>query len=271
MQKLPAPSRPQYMVSSVDKALRLVHMLRDHGEVRLRTAAEELGVAESTVHRLMAMLVFHGFARQSDSRSYVPGFTIGAAPVRASWTKELRDVAIPHVKALSEETGETANVLVRVGTKIRFLWSQEGDKFLRIVPRIGGIIPAVNAAGGRILLANLGEETLRRLYQGPLAEAQGEALSDRQFELFARELRLCRQNGYAMSNQDTEVGVAAAAVPIHNEEGAVIAAVSIAAPSVRYSELTGKPTMRALLRARDGIEKDLHSSRLEAEESPARR
>src|ERR1700710_2763004 len=123
MQKLPVPARPQYPIGSVDNALRLIHMLRDHGEVRLRTAAQELGVSESTAHRLMAMLVFHGFARQADSRAYVPGYALGAAPMPISWTRALKEASQAHAAALSGQTGETVNVEVRVGTKIRFIYS----------------------------------------------------------------------------------------------------------------------------------------------------
>ncbi len=258
VQKLPVPTLPQYPVGSVDKALRLIHMLRDHGEVRLRAAAEELGVAESTVHRLMAMLVFHGFARQEDSRAYVPGYALGAAPVRVSWTKALRDIAMPHMEQLSQETGETVNIAVRVGTKIRFLWSREGSKVLRIVNRTGVVIPAVKAAGGRVILADLPEDALRRLYQGPAAQSQGDAMTDRELELFIRELRLHHRNGFATANQETELGVTAISMPIHDELGRVIAALSIAAPSVRYKDLFTSDTTRRLTAARDAIERDLH-------------
>lgn len=258
MQKLPVPSRPHYMIGSVDKALRLIHMLRDHGEVRLRTAAEELGVAESTVHRLMAMLVFHGFARQDESRAYVPSFALGAGPARMSWTKALRDIAIPHLELASAETGETANLAVRVGTKIRFLWSCEGNKTLRIVSRTGVVMPARKAAGGRVMLASLPEDAIRRLYQGPGAEAQGEAIVDSELEIFLRELRLHRRNGFATANEETEIGVSAIAVPIRDETGRVIAAMSIAAPSARYTDLFAQETMRSLSKARDAIEHDMH-------------
>ncbi|SDG68329.1 DNA-binding transcriptional regulator, IclR family [Microbacterium pygmaeum] len=258
MQKLPNPTRPQYPIGSVEKALRLLHMLRDHGEVRLRTAATELGTAESTVHRLMAMLVFHGFARQDDSRAYVPGYALGAAPVRSSWTKSLRDIAAPHIEALALRTGETTNLSIRAGTKLRFLWSCEGTKVLRIVNRTGVVMPAIKAAGGRVLLADLPEAAIRRLYQGTIAQAQGDALSDSEIERFLRELRLHHRNGYATANQETEIGVTAVAIPIHDEAGRAFAAVSIAVPSVRYSDLFSQEMMHTLREARAAIELDLH-------------
>jgi DNA-binding IclR family transcriptional regulator len=72
----PAPAarpRPQYPVESVDNALRLLLMVRDRGEIRLSEAREALGVAQSTTHRLMAMLACHDFVRQDPaSRHHYP-------------------------------------------------------------------------------------------------------------------------------------------------------------------------------------------------------
>lgn len=66
-------TRPSYALDSVDNALRLLQMLRDVGALRLKDAAEELGTAPSTAHRLLAMLVYRGFAVQDEKRRYHPG------------------------------------------------------------------------------------------------------------------------------------------------------------------------------------------------------
>jgi len=57
-----AIERPAYLLESVDNALKLLQMLRDVGALRLKEAAEELHIAPSTAHRLLAMLVYRGFA-----------------------------------------------------------------------------------------------------------------------------------------------------------------------------------------------------------------
>ena len=58
--------RPTYVLESVDNALRLQQMLRDGGALRLKDAARELDIAASTAHRLLAMLVYRGFAVQDE-------------------------------------------------------------------------------------------------------------------------------------------------------------------------------------------------------------
>ena len=249
---------PHYPVGSVDRALRLIHMLRDRGELRIKDAAAELGVSESTVHRIMSMLVFHGFAMQEDNRAYIAGYALGAGPAPMLWTKILRDAAISHMEDLRTATGETVNIAVRVGAKIRFLWSLEGNREMHIVNRTGRVMPAVRTAGGRVILANMSEDVLQRLYQGRLAEAQGDAMTEREFKTFIRGLRIDYRNGYATANQETELGVAAVAMPLRDETGRVIAAMSVSAPGVRFRELLSESTLIALKDARDATEHAMH-------------
>jgi DNA-binding IclR family transcriptional regulator len=245
------------MVGSVDRALRLIQMLRDHGQLRLKAAAEELDVAESTVHRLMATLVFHGFAIQDDSRAYLPGMALGVGPAGLAWTRQVRDVATPHLEQLSKRTGETVNLVVLVGTNIHFLSSYEGNKALRIVSRSGAVMPARLSAGGRSLLAELSEEHLRHLYQGPAAESHGEEIAESEFVLFQRELRLHQRNGFATANQEIEDGVAAMAMPVRGPAGSAVAAFSVSAPAARSADLFSRVTMHLALVAKEAIEADI--------------
>jgi len=73
VQKKRTIEKPTYMLESVDNALRLLQMLRDVGGLRLKDAAEELGIAPSTAHRLLAMLVYRAFAVRTADRRYVAG------------------------------------------------------------------------------------------------------------------------------------------------------------------------------------------------------
>jgi IclR family acetate operon transcriptional repressor len=260
MQKLPLPAKPTYVVGSVDRALKLLQMLRDHGHVRLRAAACELGVAESTVHRLLAMLVYRGFAVQDASHVYLPGPALGVGPTRITWTRELRDIAIPHMELLSGHTGESVNLVVRVGTKIHFLWGQEGSNIFRIVSREGAVLPARSTAAGKVLLADLTEERLRRLYQGTSAELHNEILPEPELQLLLRNLRLNRKNGYATGKEGTEMGVSAIAMPLRDRDGRVIAAFAVAVPVTRFDALVTPHMLQVLKATQQDTEEDLRES-----------
>ncbi|WFR73391.1 helix-turn-helix domain-containing protein [Prescottella defluvii] len=164
-------TRPSYALDSVDNALRLLQLLRDVGALRLKDAAEELGTAPSTAHRLLAMLVYRGFAVQDENRRYHPGPAMGVGPAQHGWTREFTDICRPHMDALSTVTGETINLMIRVGSQVRFLYSAEADSMLRVGDRQGQVLPAERTAGGRILLAELPRQTLEQLYLRPAGKS----------------------------------------------------------------------------------------------------
>ena len=167
----PASTRPTYMVESVDRALRLLQLVRDYGVVRVSTAAAELDISESTAHRLLAMLVYHGFAVQDESRAYRPGPSLGAGPSGLPRSREIADLAVPFLDELRQECGETVNLAVRVGTTLHFLWRKQGDAAQSLDAPRGTVIEAHETAAGRMLLSPLSKDELTRLYDSAYLSA----------------------------------------------------------------------------------------------------
>lgn len=249
VQKLPKPVRPVYPIDSVDRALRLIQILRDRGEVRLRTAAAELGVAESTVHRIMAMLIYRGFAVQDDSRAYRPGPAIDTGLAGSALTEELLAAAEPPMERLAQQTGETCNLAMRVGTRVHMLHSAEGDAPLHVIARTGAIFPVTSSATGIMLLAGLADDQVRTVCEPVLDEA---AVGD-----LLRRLALHRRSGYATSSEGTEREVSAVAVAVHGPEGHTVAALGIAVPTSRFQAACVPELVRLARLAQLGIERDL--------------
>jgi DNA-binding IclR family transcriptional regulator len=118
-------------------------------------------------------------------------------------------------------------------------------------------MPARLSAGGRCLLAELSEDHLRQLFQGPAAVSHGEEIAESEFVLFQRELRLHRRNGFATANQEIEDGVAAMAMPVRDPAGNAVAAFSVSAPAARSADLFGRMTMHRAHTAKEAIEADM--------------
>nr|WP_277349009.1 IclR family transcriptional regulator [Streptomyces sp. HNM0575] len=144
--------------------MHLAQVLQQEGPLRVTDAAEQLGVSRSTAHRLLAMLVYRDFAEQIDDRRYRAGPVLRPTEVSEAPVALLRRVAQPHLHALVERTGETANLVVLAGTEVRFLATVECDRVLRVGDRAGLALPAHLASGGKVLLAALEEGELERLY-----------------------------------------------------------------------------------------------------------
>jgi IclR family transcriptional regulator, acetate operon repressor len=233
-QKTPVQKRPTYSIEAVDNALQLLQLLRDGGTLRLKDAAEELGVAPSTAHRLLAMLVYRGFAVQDETRRYVPGPAMGVGPAGLSWTRLLRSLAQPHMELLSAQINETVNLMVRVGTKVRFLATVEGNNVLRVGDRQGTVMPANKTSGGKAMLAELEPHMLDQLFRSNNAEIGGDTIPVEEYPGFLRELESIRGNGFAANFEGTEDGVSALGMALHNRHGNIVGALSVATPATRF-------------------------------------
>ncbi len=238
-----------YSIDSVDHALHLATILQLEGPLRVADAADRLGVARSTAHRLLAMLVFRDFAEQDANRRYIAGPVL-RRPTATEPVAELRRLALPHLQALSFRTDETVNLMLVVADQVRFVATVECTQVLRVGDREGRMLPAHKASGGRAVLAERTDDEIVALYSTPDS-------GDVDIEALLRELRRVRRQGFAINDQDTETGLMAIGRALHAGPGAVTAAVSIAMPKIRYRrELLGTWT-QALATAVDRIESDL--------------
>lgn len=256
MQNFPQRRKPTYALDSVDNALHLVQVLRDEGRLRLKDAAELLGIAPSTAHRILSMLVYRGFAEQDESRTYLPGPAIGVPPVAASWARELKNRAQPHLELLLGQLDETVNLVIRVGTSVRFLLTLESSNFLRVGDRQGAVLPARLASSGKAMLAELPPAQLARLYQSP-SSFTADPMTAEAFDVLTRELQAVKSRGYALNTGETENGLAAIGLVLLGGDGRGIGAFAVAAPAVRLKKLTEDRTVGLLLATRAAIERDI--------------
>ncbi|MER6575338.1 IclR family transcriptional regulator [Nonomuraea sp. NPDC001023] len=221
-------NKPAYPLGSVDNALLLLHMLRDQGRLKVTDVAKELGIARSTAHRLLAMLVYRDFAVQDEHHAYLPGPFLGpaAGDGGGSSLRELRAHVRPAMEALCARVRETVNLMVRMGTEVRFLDSIESPQILYVGDRRGTILPAHRASGGKVLLSSLPRDQLAALYQD---------LPDQERASLLRELDEIRPRGYALNLDGTEQGVSAIGAALRNGRGTPVGALSISIPSARYT------------------------------------
>jgi IclR family transcriptional regulator, acetate operon repressor len=250
-------NKPPYAIESVDNALRILQTLRDSGQVRVSDVAAELGIARSTAHRLLAMLVYRDFAVQAEDRSYRPGPAVSAEPLRGEPAQRLRQVMRPHMEALRDQVAETINLVVRLGIQTRFLHTVESVQLLRVGDRQGTILPAWKTSGGKALLAELPDAQLTALLRGANGRPpEGMTAADRR--VLVSELRLIRDQGYAENIEESESGVCAIGMCVR-DTGGPVAALSVSAPSVRYTQDRSRVFLRELRTAVARAQTDISS------------
>lgn len=216
--------RPSYAVASVDNALRIATWLQLEGSITVSDAATRLGVAASTAHRLLQMLVYRDFAVRDEARGYRAGPVLELAGNSPSRTARLRAAALGPLRELVRTSGETANLSIRTGDRVRFIASVECGAELRVSSREGMVFPVERTSGGAVLLAPLSDEEAADVLEGRPAAEVATMLS---------RLRVVRRAGVAVNQGRSEEGIVAVgrAVLIGDEP---VAAVSVAMPGSRY-------------------------------------
>ncbi|MCM1972423.1 MULTISPECIES: IclR family transcriptional regulator [unclassified Streptomyces] len=250
MDNKPLKTPPPYPIASVDHALRAATILQLEGGATVAQLAERLGVARSTAHRILAMLVYRDFAVQGEDRVYRAGPVLELAAHSQSLVSRLRAVALPHLHRLVGLLDETTNLIVRTGDTVRFIASVECRQALRVGSREGMVFPAHRTTAGLLLLAELPEEELAELYGDSDAD-------DIDLGRLRTELRRLRRNGFAVNRERSERGLVAIGVLVRDRDGTALAGLSVSLPSVRYDAQQLPSLVATLEAAARGVERDL--------------
>lgn len=226
------PELPHYAIGSVDNALRLLLLFRDHDVLRVTDASVELGVARSTAHRLLMTLAHQGFVQQErSSRSYRIGPSLMEFQVSLPGMTHIRDVARNDMVELSRHLQETMNLMVLEGDSIRFIDSVECDRQVRVTGRTGRMLPAHATAGGKVLLAAMEGEEVRSRLATSLRKITSATITGK--ITFYEELDDVRRLGYAINRGESLEGLHAAAVSIIDHSGRTVAALAVSVPADR--------------------------------------
>jgi IclR family acetate operon transcriptional repressor len=242
-------------LTSVDNALWLLQLVAERQALRVSEAADLLGVARSTAHRLLSALRRRDFLMQDRPNGvYRPGPALHAIGMVAISRLDIRRIAQPVLEQLRDKTKETASLAVLEGTMIRFVECYEGLSTVRIGRH------AHASAVGKAVLAALPDGELERRYPGEDLPAPMPASITSRRELM-RELTQVRRQGYALNWEESSEGVAAVAVALRDSAGTPLASISVSVPSMRLGSIAG---IRALapdvLYAAELIHEKLHAA-----------
>ncbi|ANY08833.1 IclR family transcriptional regulator [Pseudonocardia sp. HH130630-07] len=237
---------PAYPVAAVDRTLQLLQLLGEIPELRLADVRERLGVGQSTAHRLVAMLVYRGFAVQDPvSRAYRAGPELLAAGSAAGRGATLRDAAAPALLTLARTCAETVHLGVLEPAGVRYLVGIESERALRVADRTGGTRPAHATSMGKSMLATLTDDEVRALCgRHRLSSPTDRTITD--VDALLAELDATRRRGYARNSAEMEPGVSSVAIALPRTVPGPPAALSVAAPEVRWTGHAEQQAVRAL-------------------------
>jgi IclR family pca regulon transcriptional regulator len=225
----------------------------DRPALGISELARELELTRSTTHRYVATLVSLGFLDQDEStRKYRLGTRVLDLGFSVLGSLELREIAAPHLRRLTDATGHTSNLAIRDDTDVILIDRVRGRPgryhHLEFTLHVGSRLPAYCSATGKVLLAFLPRPDLDRLLARiDLVQRGPRTLTDKKALL--AELERVRRTGLAVNDEELESALRSIAAPVRARSGEVIAAVNVAIPwsPVAMSELVSRlgPALRA--------------------------
>lgn len=223
-------------VQSLERAFDLLEALADAGGVLgLSDLAARSGLPLPTIHRLVRTLVPLGYLRQDASRRY----TLGPRLIRLGETagRLLGSWARPYLAELMESTGETANLAVLESGEVVYVGQVPSRHSMRMFTEVGRRVQPHCTAVGKALLAQLPEDqAARALGTGPLTAHTAYTVTE-PAELLRQFARI-RDQGYAIDDQEQELGVRCIAVVVPGAPTAT--ALSVSGPEARIRAVDEK-------------------------------
>jgi DNA-binding IclR family transcriptional regulator len=181
---------------------------------------ELVGGDKSQLSRTLRTLAEHGFVeRDQETLVYRLGWRLFALAARVGESR-LVAAAPPVLRALVRELGESAHLSTRQGDQVLTLLSESPAATLHAPGRVGGLAPLANTSAGRVLTIDLEAAELETLGLTPYADA----------------IAAARSLGYAIVREEFEPGLVAAAAPIRDATGRVVAALNVSAPRFRFGD-----------------------------------
>jgi IclR family KDG regulon transcriptional repressor len=221
-------------VRALDKALNILELMSTlEGDVDLATLARKTKMPKSTLLRLLNTLKKHHFVHQdSVTRRFSLSWALIYMGRAAQRSFSLISRIHPFLEKLHEATGETANLAIREGYHAVYVDQVISTNLVRAIPPIGTPLGLYCTATGKMLLSCLPDKELEEFLDGTeLIKKTAKTITDR--DNLTEEIEKARRMGYALDNEETEYGGRCVAAPVYNNEGRIVAAMSVVGPISR--------------------------------------
>jgi IclR family pca regulon transcriptional regulator len=236
------------LVGSLEKGLDVLAILAAHpAGLTLTEMAAEAGLTRAGARRLLLTLVAAGYTAQ-DGRLF--RLTPRLLALARQWLdgSSLWSFAEPHMRKVATALGESCSAAVLSDADVVYVARVPGERIMRVAINVGTRLPAWCTSMGRVLLSGLGDEELRHfLDRAELRPLTEKTVTDRRQLL--EIIRDAARDGFALVDEELEIGLRSIAAPIRDRAGNIVAAVNVSTQSARFSPAAMRREILPHLRA----------------------
>jgi IclR family transcriptional regulator, KDG regulon repressor len=232
-----AEDRQRGGVQSLGRAFAILEEVARHRDgIGLAELSKQVGLHNSTTFHLAKTMVSLGYVRQErDTKRYRVGRPLFALAASALDEIEMVNLATPIMEDLSRETGESSHFAVRMGDAVVVIARTSGPGAFQLTDRVGVVRPAHCTALGKIILAALRPDQLKRfLERVELKPSTKKSITEP--AVLLREIAEVRRSAIAFDDGEFNAEVRCVAVPVYNFTGDVIGALGISGPVWRMTD-----------------------------------
>lgn len=235
--KYSGPQKGNYHIQVLDRAVEVLNAVAQEGpELSVTELAAQLRLRRSTAHRLVMVLECNNFLqRDAVTGKCRLGPRLMQLGLVALSRLDLSHLSQPHLKRLVDEVEETAHLGLLTDSEVISIVNVQCRHPLRFPSTVGAKSPVHCTSQGKAILAFSPPEVVHAVLEhGPLKLFTRNTVTSK--ARFLEELREIREQGYAIDDEEYEIGLRCIAAPVRDVSGEVIAALSIAGPAFRMGD-----------------------------------
>ena len=218
----------------------------EHPSMTLSEVAKRTDLSRATARRFLLTLQELGYVRGDGKHFELTSkiLQLGYSYLSSATLPQLME---PVLEDLSSQVHESASASVLEGRDILYIARAHTRSIMRVGISVGTRFPAVNTSMGRVLLAHQAPGVLDKLLAEGVQSRTGHGI-DNVADLLI-ELDRIRSQGYALVDQELEIGLRSVAVPVFNANGSIAAAMNVSMSVRRQSEFGAEEAAQAVLPA----------------------
>lgn len=236
MKKDPALT-PTPTIQVIERMFTLIDVLASREEaISLKEISQKTGLHPSTAHRILNDLASGRFVDRPEAGSYRLGIRLLELGNLVKGRLNVRDAALTPMRELHKLIQQPVNLSMRQGDEIVYIERAYSERSgMQVVRAIGGRAPLHLTSVGKLFLS-VDEPLKVRSYATRTGLSGHTKNSITQLPVLERELSKVRQYGIARDNEELELGVRCIAAGIYDDQGKLLAGLSISAPADRLDE-----------------------------------
>ena len=220
-------------IQVIERLARLLDVIAGHEDaVSLKIISAETGLHPSTAFRILSSLAEHGFVERTSRGNYQLGVKLMQLGSRVSSAVDIRKIALPLMEKLRDRLGETVNLTVREGDEVVYIERALAKRMMRVEQVIGSRAPLHVTAVGKLMLGEQGETACRSYAKRSKLPAYT-VNTHTKITALMQDCIAAVTRGYALDNEEAELGVGCIGTLVRDVSGHVVAGLSVSAPIER--------------------------------------